>query len=175
MASTASASKDGVVRRRGRSSGSRNVAPVGTDFITALFLGAIKPLACRPGMGQSIRGRPFLLASTSPGFSADSGLIYIESSGPKDFEVEMRSVDVARRCSLANAYKRRNKVDRIHLLHVYWRDVSASQCAQSICSQLGVVSSEATDRVGLPAGCLHDGRNSCALFATEHREHLSLL
>jgi hypothetical protein len=34
---------------------------------------------------------------------------------------------------------------------------------------------EATDRVGLPASCLHDGGNSCALFASEHREHLSLL
>src|ERR1700704_4634219 len=34
---------------------------------------------------------------------------------------------------------------------------------------------EATDRVGLPAGCLHDGGNGCALFPMEHREHLSLL
>jgi hypothetical protein len=34
---------------------------------------------------------------------------------------------------------------------------------------------EATDRVGLPAGCLHDGGNCCALFASEHREHLSLV
>jgi hypothetical protein len=29
---------------------------------------------------------------------------------------------------------------------------------------------EATDRVGLPAGCLHDGRNGRALFALELRE-----
>ena len=30
---------------------------------------------------------------------------------------------------------------------------------------------EAPDRVGLPAGCLHDGRDSRALFPMEHREH----
>jgi hypothetical protein len=34
---------------------------------------------------------------------------------------------------------------------------------------------EATDRVGLPAGCLHDGRDGRALFALERREHKSLL
>jgi hypothetical protein len=34
---------------------------------------------------------------------------------------------------------------------------------------------EATGRVGLPAGCLHDGRDGRALFAVEHREHKGLL
>ena len=34
---------------------------------------------------------------------------------------------------------------------------------------------EAPDRVGLPAGCLHDGPDGRALFALEHREHKGLL
>jgi hypothetical protein len=34
---------------------------------------------------------------------------------------------------------------------------------------------EATDRVGLPAGCLHDGCDGRARFALEHREHKGLL
>src|ERR1700720_393780 len=34
---------------------------------------------------------------------------------------------------------------------------------------------KAADRVGLPASCLHYGGNGRALFAVEHRKHLSLL
>jgi ATP-dependent DNA ligase len=34
---------------------------------------------------------------------------------------------------------------------------------------------KATDRVGLPTGCLHDGGNGYALFPMEHREDESLL
>ena len=34
---------------------------------------------------------------------------------------------------------------------------------------------KAADRVRLPASCLHHGGNGRALFAVEHRKHLSLL
>src|SRR3984893_9028614 len=34
---------------------------------------------------------------------------------------------------------------------------------------------KAADRMGLPARCLHYGGNGRALFAVEHRKHLSLL
>src|ERR1700678_2742996 len=34
---------------------------------------------------------------------------------------------------------------------------------------------EAADRVGLPAGCLHDRRDGCTLLAAEHLDHPGLL